>query len=446
MKIIIAGAGDVGFHLAELLESENQDITLIDLDQEVLEHAATHLDVMTVRGDAASIEVLERADIQRAKLFLAVTTSEKTNLLAAILAKQMGVKKTVARVSNPEYLRRVQKEGFQKLGIDNLFSPHLLAAQEIERLLQRCSFTDIFEFEEGKISVIGFTVDSASPLVGKSLRQMNSNTSGFLIRAIAILRAGRTIIPHGDMVLASGDHLYLVTKNEYIDKLTAYVGKSLKKVKKVMIVGGSPLALPVAKILEDKYAVTLVEQDRAACKKLIERLHHTLVIKGDPSNIDLLREEGLGEMDAFISLTPNSETNIITSLMAKEEGLFKTIALVDNAVYTHISQNIGVDTIINKKIIAANNIFRFVRKGKIEAITSLHGVNAEVIEFVVHKQNQLTKKSLRNLRLPKKSLIAGVVRGKEAFIPDGDFQMQLNDKVIVFAMPGAIGKMEGLFQ
>ena len=290
------------------------------------------------------------------------------------------------------------------------------------------------------------SLDRHSPLVGKTFREIDRSTPRFLIRAIAMLRSGETIIPHSDMVPRSGDHLYLVTQKESIDAVTSYVGKSLRKVKKVMIAGGSPLAKPVAQILEKDYSVTLIDQNRTSCKHLVECLHDTLVVKGNPSNIDLLKEEGLDEMDAFLSLTPNSETNIITSLMAKEAGIYKTIALVDNAVYTHISQNIGVDTIINKKILAANNIFRFVRKGKVEAITSLHGVDAEVIEFVVYKSNQLTKKPIRDLHLPGNALIVGVVRGDETFVPTGDFQMQLNDKVIVFAMPDAIGKLESLFK
>ena len=446
MKIIIAGAGDVGFHLAQLLESENQDITLIDTSEEVLEHAASHLDVLTIRGDAASLEVLNNAEVQRAKLFLAVTTSEKTNLLSAILAKQLGATQTIARVNNPEYVSKEQKERFQSLGIDNLFSPVLLAADEISGLLRSNSFTDIFDFEDGKISVIGISVDRTSSLVGKTFREIDQSTPRFLIRAIALLRNGETIIPRSDMAPQSGDQLYLVTKKESMDEVTNYVGKSFRKIKRVMIAGGSTMALPVAQRLESEYSVTLIEENRDSCKHLVECLHNTLVVKGNPSNIDLLREEGMEEMDAFISLTPNSETNIITSLMAKEAGIYKTIALVDNAVYNKISRNIGVDVIINKKIIAADNIFRFVRKGKVEAINSLHGVDAEIIEFVVHKANQLTKKPLRNLHFPDHALIAGVVRGDETFVPTGDFQMELNDKVIVFAMPNAIGKLESLFK
>lgn len=446
MKIIIAGAGGVGYHLAELLAVENQDITLIDTNAEVLENAAGHLDVLIVRGDAASLETLNNAQVQRAQLFLAVTTSEKTNLLSAILAKQLGAKQTVARVNNPEYVNPQQKERFQSLGIDNVISPLLLAAQEIERLLRRSSFTDLFEFEAGKVSIIGITVDQHSPLIGKTFQEIDQSTPTFLVRAIAMLRSGKTIIPNGDMTPHSGDHLFFVTKKENIDALTSYVGKSSRKVRKVMIAGGSPLAKSVAQILEKVYSVTLIDNDQNNCSHLVDCLQNALVVKGNPSNIDLLKEEGLEEMDVFLALTSNSETNIVSSLMATKMGLYKTIALVDNAIYTHISHSIGVDTIVNKKIIAANSIFRFVRKGKIKAITSLHGVDAEIIEFIVHRANQLTKKTIRDLHFPEDALIIGVVRNEEVFIPEGNSQLALNDKVIVLVKPNAIGKLEKLFR
>ena len=213
-----------------------------------------------------------------------------------------------------------------------------------------------------------------------------------------------------------------------------------------MIVGGTDLGLTTAKLLEKEYNVTLIEKKKETCKMLIEDLHNTLVVNADPNNVELLQEEGLARMDVFIALTPNSETNIITSLMADKNGVRKTIALVDNIDYTHISQNIGVDTIINKKLIAANNIFRYVRKGNIEAITSLHGVNAEVIEFSINKSNRLTKFPLKSLHFPEKAVIGGVIRGEESIIPDGEFQLNIDDKVIVFALPEAISKVESLFR
>lgn len=212
-----------------------------------------------------------------------------------------------------------------------------------------------------------------------------------------------------------------------------------------MIIGGGNMALSTAELLEDEYNVTIVEKDKEACKDLIERLHHSLVIQGDFTNFELLKEEGLSSMDVFIALTGNTETNILSSLVAKNCGVGKTIAQVENIEYTHISQNIGIDTLINKKLIAANNIFRYVRKGHVEAITSLHGVDAEVIEFLVTKSNRLTKKPLRDLHLPESALVAGVIRGDESMLVDEEFQLQIGDKVIIFTLPEAIGKVEKLF-
>jgi len=446
MKIIIAGAGDVGFHLAELLSFENQDIILIDTNQEVLDYAATHLDVLALRGDSSSMDVLERANVQQAGLLLAVTTSEKTNMITAILAKRMGAKRTIARVRSGEYLEDDKNEVFKDLGIDALISPQQLAAKEIHRLVAQCSFTDVFEFEDGKINLVGFTINELSPLVNVRIRDLDEMSHGIDLNVIAILRGNRTIMPEGETILRMGDHVYFITKRDQISRLEETVGIQRRKVRKVMILGGTQLGLITAKLLEQEYSVTLIEADKERCKELAESLDSTLIINGRASNIELMEEEGLNNMDAFIALTPNSETNIIASLTAKNHGVFKTIAQVENKEYIHLSQRIGVDTLINKKLIAANNIFRYVRKGRIEAITSMQGVDAEVIEFVVHKNNRLTRTPIAKLHLPSTALIGGVIRGDESLIPDGDFVLQVNDKVIVFALPEAISRLEKLFR
>ncbi|MEN0002669.1 MAG: Trk system potassium transporter TrkA [Bacteroidota bacterium] len=446
MKIIIAGAGDIGFHLAELLTMENQDIVLIDTNQEVLDYAATHLDVMTLRGDSASVDILQQAEVQKARLLLAVTTSEKNNLMTAILAKKMGAKQTIARVTNEEYLAEAQQQTFHELGIDTLISPRKLAAEEIRRLVNQCSFTDIFEFEAGKINLVGTTLDESSQLVNTRLSEIEDLNIDVNLRPIAILRGHQTIIPRGNTVLQRNDHIYFITKKNNMDRLVDLVGKQRKRVKRVMILGGTGLGLATAQRLEKEYDVTIIDNRRTRCKQLSEVLNNSLIINGDANNIELLVEEGLDNMDVFIALTDNSETNIIASLTAKNHGVHKTIAQVENKEYTHISQNIGVDTLINKKLIAANNIFRFVRKGQIEAITSLNGVDAEIIEYVVHKNNRLTRNPLKELHFPKTALIGGVIRGQKTFIPDGEFQLQYEDKVIVFALPEAIGKLEKLFR
>lgn len=446
MKIVIAGAGDVGAHLAELLSYEHQDIILIDTNQEILDIAASHLDVLTIKGDASSIEILRQAGVNNADLFLALTTSEKTNLITAVLAKKIGAKKVVSRVQNAEYLCKEQRALFQELGIDTLISPPQLAAQEISRLVKQCSFTDHFEFEDGKINLVGITLDDYSPLANKQLSEVHAMQRDFMLRPIAILRGHKTLIPRSGTVFHRNDHIYFITRHENIDAVINLVGKKKVTVKNIMILGGSNLAQDTARILEKDYNVTLIERNKDRCKVLAEQLDDTLIIHGDTSNFDMLEEEGLSHMDAFVALSGNSETNIIASLTAKNHGVYKTIAQVENKEYIHISQNIGVDTLINKKLITANNIFRFVRKGKVEAITSLAGVDAEIIEYVIHKKNQLTRKPLRDLHFPSTAIVGGIIRGEESLIPDGDFQFQVNDKVIVFALPEAITKLEKLFR
>lgn len=446
MRVIIAGAGGVGFHLAELLSKEDHDITIIDTKSSVLSHVSTHLDVLTIKGDGTSTEILGEAGVSKADLFISVTTSESSNLLMSILAKQAGAIKTIARVNNPEYFEQRQLESFERLGVDYLFSPRLLAAQEVSQLLKQSSCTDVISFEQGKISVVGFTIDSSSPLVNRSIYDIDQSNAAFDFRAVSILRGQETVIPRGQTHLQRGDHLYIAAEHLNIDKALSFAGKQLKNIRRVMIIGGTNLALQTAKILEKEYDVSVVLSDEKRGNYFVEQLHHALVIHADSSNVDVLKEEGLERMDAFIALTPNSETNIINSLMAEELGVYKTIALVENVNYTIISKNIGVDTIINKKLIAANKIFRFIRRGKVKEIISLKGVNAEVIEFELHKKNRLLKHPLRDLHLPEKSIIAGVVRGQDSYIPDGDFMFQLNDKVIVFAMPEAIHQVEEIFK
>lgn len=446
MKIVIAGAGDIGFHLAQLLSFEQKNIVLIDINSEVLEYAQTHLDVQVIKGDSGSVKVLQSAGVEDADLFLAVTTSEKTNLVSAILAKKMGARQVIARISNIEYLNPETRQLFQELGVDSLISPRALAAQEIERLVKQRSLTDHFEFEGGKISLFGITVDNMSPSVNRTIDEITQDNANIRFNPIAILRGHNTIIPRGGTLLQRNDHLYFITNKKQIEEVLNLFGKRSKPATRIMILGGTDVGMRTAELLEKEYHVTIVEENRNICKDLVENLKNSLVIKGDPGNIELLREEGLDQMDVFIAVTPNSETNIITSLMAKECGIAKTIALVENADYTHISQNIGVDTIINKKLIAANNIFRYVRQGKIEAITSLHGVDAEIIEFSIQKSNRLTRVPIRELHFPENALIGGVIRNDQSLIPDGNFQLELNDKVIVFALPKAIQAVEKLFR
>ena len=445
MRVVIAGAGDVGFHLARLLASENQDIILIDNNQDLLDYANSHLDVFTINGDASSPEILAKCELESVRLFIAVTTSQTTNIVACILAKKKGAKQTIARVNNSEYLNEDSKLNFLEMGIDKIISPIQLASSEIVRLLEQCEVTDIFEFDDGRLSLAGISLDDDSQIKDMTIEEITALDKDVAFNPIAILRGQHTLIPRKYTRLKRNDHLYFLTPPDQLAPLLERVGKKHIKVKNVMILGGSPLAKFTAKALENQYNVSIVSQNKVICKELTAELHNSLIIQGDPGNFELLKEEGIEEMDVFIALTQNSETNILTSLMADQLGVFKTIALVDNTYYTKISQNIGVDTMINMKIIAANYIFRFVRKGNIEAITSLHGVDAEVIEYVVNTESRLTKKPLRKQSLPNAMVIGSIIRGESVIIPDGDTILEVGDKVIVLALPRAIQKLDKIF-
>ena len=446
MKIIIAGSGEVGFHLAKMLTIEAQDIHVIDTDQDRLNYVDSHIDVIAVKGDATSPGVLKDSGIKNADLMIAVTSSQETNIVAAILAKKMGAKKTIARIRNYEFLGAEIKNQFLELGIDTLFSPRELASKEILRLIKQSALTDNFEFSDGLLSLIGITLDQRSQLIDHSVEATKELNVDFDFLPVAILRKGKTIIPRGETILKKHDHIYFIVKKGHIDYVLKISGKQNIEIKNVMILGGSDIGALTAEMMQKDYKVKIVEKNKNRCMELVERLPNTLIINADPHEVEALEEENLSEMDACISLTGDSETNIISCLVAKSHGVKKTIASVENIDYINLSQNIGVDTLINKKLIAVNNIFRYIRQGDVSSIASLHGVRAEIIEFIAQDRDPIVRKKIKDLNFPKAAIIGGVVRNNEAIIPNGEFQIISNDHVVVVAFESAIKKVEKYFK
>lgn len=442
---MIAGAGDMGYHLAEQLSYDNKDITLIDTNREVLDYVSSKLDVLTVQGDATSFEILQKANVSKASMVLAVTTSEKTNIVTAVLAKQLGAKRVMARVRNHSYLSEENMPYFKNLGIDNLISPTMLCSREIYNMIENSSFTEVFDFGGGKLNIVGITLDQTNPLVNQRIMDTKSNPIFEDIRIIAIVRDQKTIIPRGNTIIRNSDHVFFISNKKNTESIMEVLGQEKVVIKNVMIIGGDDMAVTTALRLQDKFRVTLINKDKERCKWLAEHLHNTLVINGDYKNVELLIEEGLEQMDAFLALTESSETNIITSLTAKNHGVYKTIAHVDTREYIHISHSIGVDSLINKKLVAANEISRFLKKGTVDAISGIYGVDAEFIQYSVNKVNRLTKFPLKEMHFPDTAIVAGVIRGDEVFIPDGDFQLNVDDKAIVLALPEARNSLEKLF-
>lgn len=446
MKIIIAGAGDVGSHLAKLLSSESHDIYLLDENEERLNTISSQIDLFTIAGDAKSVEIMEQKLISTCDLLIAVTSSEETNMLICILGKKLGAKHTIARINDDNIINENREHFYNELGIDTLISPTHLATLEIERLINQAAFTDDIEFDNGKLTVFGISLSKKSILIDKSVRESADLNPNLSFKPLALHRNDLTLLVDGDTILKENDIVYFISLRESIENIITLCGKTSIEIRDVMIIGGSRIGLNIAKLLEKNYNISLVEKDKAKCEQLASILKKTLVININGHDVKILEEEGLAEMDALISVTANSEMNVMTSLVGKNHGIKKTIARIENFDYINLSQSIGVDTIINKKIIAADKIFKFVRKGNVSSVANLHGTNAEIIEFIVKSNTKITKKPINQLNFPKDSNIAGIIRNGIPIIPFGDFQLIENDKTIVFSLTESIKEIEKFFQ
>jgi len=447
MNIIIAGDGEVGFYLAKSLSQLDYNITVVDPHSELLARLEKETDLLTIAGDSTSPKVLEEARVGKCDLLLSVLHDEPVNLMTAILAKRLGAKKTVARITNAELLSPRHRETFRELGVDEMVCPERIAAKEITNLLRHTVATEFFDFSGGLLTMYVVRLGEQSPVVGKSVRESAQVYSTLQVRIVAILRHGDTVIPHSDTVFEAGDMAYIVSKANQMDGVKRIAGGVDFEIKKVMIAGGGRIGRFAAQTLENEKRITLVEQSRKRCKDLAEALSNTLILNGDATDIELLKEEGLAGNDAFIAVTDSSETNVLTCLHARKLGIRKTIALVENTGFINISQDIGIDTIINKKLITASYIARFIVKGDAVSSKWLSGTNAELIEFVVGRHATATKVTIGELRLPEgRATVGGIIRGRETLLPTRDTQLREKDKVVVFALPSAMEKVSKLFE
>ncbi|MFT4598572.1 MAG: trk system potassium uptake protein TrkA [Bacteroidia bacterium] len=440
MNIIIAGGGEVGYYLAKLLTKESHSIVLIDNRAKVLNRADSELDLLTIHGNAYSISILDKAGIADCDLLIAVTSSETTNLTIATLGKQLGAKKTIARVNNTEFLKLKDRLDLGKMGIDVIISPEDLASKEIVRLLRRSSFSNAFDFEFGKLTLLGAYLTLDSVLLGRKFECLDTYNKKNNFTAIAIERDGDATIPNGDYVVEEGDHIFFLCKPAGIEEIREICGKAKLEVKNVMIMGGGNVGYNTAKKISRRKNVKLIESNEDRCLELADLLADTLIINDDGHDVHLLEDENISEMDAFIAVTGNSETNIMSCLVAKNHGVTKTIAMVENMDYINLSQTIGIDTLINKKLIAANNIFRYVRQANIINIAGIHGLDAEVIEIQVQAGSSAANKVVKDMKLPEGAVLGGIIRSTEAWIAHDDLEILAADKVVVFALPGAIKK------
>jgi len=438
MRIILAGAGEVGSHLAKMLSNEDHDIIVIDNDPDRLKSIGSSLDVMTLEGGATSISILKESKVSKADLFIAVTFSEDVNINSAILSKKLGAKKTIARIDNAEFLLPANKEIFSNLGIDYMIYPEKIAAREIVGLLAQTGSTEVVEFSGGRLQMYVIRLDEQASIINKTLRELNPDPERVEYRAVAVTRNGSTIIPGGDDTFQQGDLVYVISSHAGMKELYKISGKQEFEVRNIMILGGSRIGVKTASQLGNQHYVKMIEIDRQKSYKLSNMLSNTLMINGDGTNMELLKSEGLEKMDAFIAVTGNSDTNILSCLLAKHMGVKRTIAEVENIDYIQLAENIGIDTIINKKLITASRIFRFTMSEEVSSIKCLTGTEAEVMEYIVKPNSPATRGSLREINFPREAIIGGVIRGKNSFIAHGETQIKPYDRVIVFALPSEI--------
>lgn len=452
MKIIIAGAGEVGSHLAKLLSNESNEITVIDSNPERLEALRSNTDVITVEGNPSAIKVLQEAGAATADLFIAVnpSLSQDVNIVSAMLAKRLGSKRATARINNEEYLSYENKYLFTEMGIDLLFYPEKIAAGEIMDLLKRTASSDSLDFARGKLHMAVFKLEEESPLIGMNMAEFSELAAkeGLKFRVVAIARHNDTIIPKFDTKFKYHDLVFIISKREGMDMLMQYVGKQNIEVNNVMILGGSPIGEMLAKQLAKQIdTVKIIEMSREKCMELSEKLpDNVIVVNGDGRNSDMLLEESIKEYDAFVAVTNNTETNILACVAAKRLGIPRTIAEVENLEYIKLAESIGVDAVINKKLITAGRIFKFTLSNKVRFVKYMSGTNAEVLEFIVAPDTKITKVPLKDMNFPRNAIIGGIIRGNESHIAVGDTQIQAYDRVAVFALPEAVKEVDKFFK
>ena len=445
MKIIIAGAGNVGTHLAKLLSREKQDIILMDDDEEKLTALSSNFDLLTVTASPSSISGLKEVGVKEADLFIAVTPDESRNMTACMLATNLGAKKTVARIDNYEYLLPKNQEFFQKLGVDSLIYPEMLAAKEIVSSMRMSWVRQWWEFCGGALILIGTKMREKAEILNIPLYELGGPNIPYHV--VAIKRGTETIIPRGDDVIKLHDIVYFTTTRKYIPYIRKIAGKEdYADVRNVMIMGGSRIAVRTAQYVPDYMQVKIVDNDINRCNRLTELLDDkTMIINGDGRDMDLLIEEGLKNTEAFVALTGNSETNILACLAAKRMGVEKTVAEVENIDYIGMAESLDIGTVINKKMIAASHIYQMMLDADVSNVKCLTFANADVAEFTVPAGAKITKHFIKDLGLPKGTTIGGMIRNGEGVLVTGDTLIQPGDHVVVFCLSMMIKKIEKFF-
>ena len=447
MRILIVGAGEVGFHLAERLSQENQDVVLIESDPDRAEYASNQLDVLTITGNGASLPVLERAGIRDAGMLLAVTSQDEVNLISCLAASRLEVHYTIARISNPEYYAEDSVLSREQLGIDLMINPERECAREAFHLLQSAAATDVAYFADGRVQLVGLVVKEGAPVAGKTLAELGRELTDYRYVTTAIVRDGETTIPDGSSRIEAGDQIFVLSPAGEAASIPPLAGYERFQIRRVMIAGGSPEGAYLARILgQNGIECTILDRDRQRCLELAEALPKALVLHADATDLELLEMEGVAGIDGFVSSTGNDDTNLLAAMLAKTVGARKVLSVIDNFDYLSLIPRMEVDAAVSARMSTVNAILRYVRRGRVLAVATLKGTEAEAIQFDVTGDAGIAGRSLEELSFPDGALVGAIIRDEAVVVPRGDDRIREDDELVVFALPEAIPAVEKLFE
>jgi trk system potassium uptake protein len=446
MRILIVGAGEVGFHLARRLSEEDQDVVIIEANPERAEYVAEQLDVLTVTGNGASLPVLERAGIGRAAMLVAVTSKDEVNVLACLAASRTGVALKVARIGNPEYYQSGAVLSRQQLGIDLMVNPERECAWEAFQLLLSEAATDLARFADGRLQMTGLRVRAGAPVAGHSLREMDELFRGRRYTAVGVAREGVLEIPRGETRVEAGDQLFILAPTSEMAEVPAFAGYSDYRLRRVMIAGGSDEAVYLAEHLAaHRVECTILDRDRRRCQELAELLPGALVLHGDATNLELLEMEGVEGIDGYVAFTGHDEVNMLTSLLAKTSGARKVISLINRFEYLRIVPKFGIDAAISARQSTVNALLRYIRRGNVLSVATVKGSGAEALELTLPARAPVTGRTLAELGLPAGLVVGAILRDDEVIMPRGGDTLLAGDRLVVFALPEAFRAVERLF-
>ena len=430
MRIVIAGAGEVGTHLAKLLSREDMEISLLDESNDRLGDLSANYDMLTKVGNPTSIHDQREIGVKDCDLFISVTPSETENMTACLIANSLGAKRTLARIDNYEYLLPENRKFFENMGLNHLIYPEVLAANEIEASLRTNWMRYHLELCQGALDLCVIKIRSSAKIIGQTFASGVYNHGRY--RIVAIKRDQETIIPRGNDMVLEGDMVYCVCTKDDMEYLREELGKSKREIKNVIFFGGGRIARKAATELINEMNVKIIENDRALCNVLSEKVPKALIINADGTDMEVLKEEGIQDADAFVAVTDISEANIFACLAAKRFGVRKTIAEVENLDYIPMSEGLDIGTVLNKKTITASYIYQMLLDTNVRGVHNLTSADAEIVEFVANEGSLITRRKVRELNLPDEANIGGIVRAGEGILVNGESQIIAGDLVVVF--------------